>query len=441
LAEWKPHSDKQERAVFSDKKITLCGAGIQWGKSRVGAIRMKIAMHTYTHPDDTFIIAAPTYKIMNQSTLPAFKAVMADYWDGNYNDSKAEFKMPGGGTCYFRTGTDPDSVVGVTNCRHIWGDEAGKFSLYFWENLQARGSFKEAAITLTTSPYSLNWIFKEIIKPLRRNPMARPDVLYVKARSDENPYFPKAEYERKRATMDPRRFKMVYGGEFDKMEGLVYSEFDEVENICDAFQLPSGTRYIAGVDWGYTHPFVIVVRAITPTGQHYQVSEFYKTQLTIAQKIEAAKRMKAVFDIERFYCDPARPDDIAAFNQAKLTAIGADNTINIGIERHLELIKTRRYKIFRGTSPFTEDELESYHWPSPDDDLDPDDDDKEQKPVDKDNHALDANRYVSLMTWQGHKRNVARVASETPKDEDQHARIERLKKRRVGGHGNFEDWG
>lgn len=433
-----PHSLKQEEAIFSDKKITLCGAGIQWGKSRVGAIRMKIALHTHTAPDDTFLVVAPTYKIMNQSTLPAFKGIMQDYWEGNWNESKAEFRMPGGGIVYFRTGKEPDSIVGATNVRHVWGDEAGKFSLYFWENIQGRASFKDCPITLTTSPYSLNWIYKEIIRPKSRNPAARPDVFYVKARSDENPYFPRAEYERRKATMEPRRFRMMYGGEFEKMEGLVYACFDEIENIVDPHALPDGTRFVAGVDWGYTHPFVIVVRAITPNGQHFQVSEFVQTQLMLPQKIEVAKRLKSVWNIEKFYCDPANPDDIASFNEAKLTAIGANNSLK-GIDQHWEMIKTRRYKIFRGSSPHTEDEYSSYHWPSPDDDVDADDNLKEPTPVDQDNHTMDANRYVTVETWKGARRHQPVVASETPKQESQHDRIQRLK-RPMRVSGSAEKW-
>jgi phage terminase large subunit len=238
--------------------------------------------------------------------------------------------------------------------------------------------------------------------------------------------------------MDPRRFQMMYGGEFDKMEGLVYNCFDEVENVCEPFALPPGTRVVAGVDWGYSHPFVIVVRAITPAGQHYQVAEFYKTQLTIDQKIEAAKRLKSIWNIEMFYCDPANPDDIMSFNQAKLSAIGSNNSLQ-GIDKHYELIKTRRYKIFRGSSPHTEDEYEAYHWPEEDADVSPDKNVKEPVPVDQDNHAMDANRYATVMTWQDSRRHVARVADE-PKQEDQFTRLERLKRpMRVGG--NTENWG
>lgn len=78
-----------------------------------------MAMHKYTAETDAFIVAAPTYKIMQQATLPEFLKVMRGF--GEYHKGDAMFKMNNGGTCYMRTATDPDSVVGITNCRSIWG--------------------------------------------------------------------------------------------------------------------------------------------------------------------------------------------------------------------------------------------------------------------------------------------------------------------------------
>jgi len=432
---WTPHSDKQERAIFSEARITLAGTGIQWGKTRVGAIRMKMAMHTYTSPDDNFIIMAPNYKTMEQSTLPAFKALNLAFWEKGYSAARAEFKMPGGGTCYLRTATDPDSIVGITNVRHIWCDEAGKFGLYAWENIQGRSSFYKAPVTLTTSPYALNWIFKEFIRPKSKDAAARPDCLLIGATSAENPYFPADEYEAKRMTMDPRRFNAIYGGRWEKMAGLVYDCFDDVENVCEPFTLPTGTVFHGGVDWGYTAPFVLKVRGITPDGRHFDVFEFYKTGQTLAQKIEVARQAKAIFGVKVFHCDPEDPASIAAFNEAKLTAVQADNDIRAGIDDHYELVKSRRYKMFRGTCPYSMDEYESYHYPDPDD-IGPDDAEKEQKPVKQGDHAMDVDRYISRATRRHEKRKP--LVSGEPKAETRDDRLARLK--RGPKAERFEKW-
>jgi hypothetical protein len=398
---------------------------------------MKRALHTYLSADDNFIITAPNYKIMSQSTIPAFLKLMDGY--GSYNKTAAEFKMFNGGTCYMRTETDPDSVVGVTNVRHIWADEAGKYGLYFWENLQARAEFLGASIDLTTSPYSLNWIFKELIKPHLAG--KRNDITLIQAPSWENPYHSLADPEKRRqrqATMDPRRFNMVYGGEFGKMQGLVYDCFDDVENQIPAFELPMGTRYHAGIDWGYTEPFVLKIRAITPDGRHYGVSEFYKTQFPITDIVGLLKQKHTVFDFMNIWCDPSQPGLIQELCNNKLPAVGAENDIKLGVGVHYELLKTRRLKYFRGQNPHTLDEIEQYHYPDPED-LGPDDDSKDPNPVGQNDHAVDADRYISVSTYRSGGLKVApKVPDEVKKVETRDERYRRLIK--VGSSKNTEDW-
>lgn len=396
---FEPHSDKQQNVLFSDKPITIAATGIQWGKTSVGVMRLKMAMHEFTHPTDNFIVTSPTYKILYQSTIPPFL-----YWNkgiGTYDKKNECFHIKGGGKVWFRSGVDPDSVVGITNVRAILCDEAGLYSLYFWENIQARASFKEAPITIVTSPYSLNWLYRDYIRKHKAgDEYTHQQVHLCQAKSSENPYFPAKEYESKRRTMEPRRFNMMYGGNFDKAQGLVYSCFDASRHWIDPINLPVGTRFIAGVDWGYTHPFVITVRAITPAGIHYQVAEFYKTQLMLNDKIDAAYRLKSMYPIEKFIADSANPDDIASFNQAGLRTIPAIKEVKKNIELHWELINSGRYFAFKGDNFHTIDEYETYHYPEARD-LKPDqaERDLDELPVDKDNHCLDANAYVTRATF------------------------------------------
>jgi hypothetical protein len=422
-----PHSAKQEQAIDCSKRFLILGAGTQWGKTRVGAIRMKLKMHTFVEKDDAFIITAPNYKTMYQSTLPAFLKLM-DGW-GTYNKKEETFQMHNGGTCFCRTETDPDSIVGITNVRHIWGDEAGKYGLYFWENMQARSDLLKCQIDLTTSPYSLNWVYKDLIKPTLQG--KRSDVLFVKAASWENPYhslFDPKNLAEKRSTMDPRRFDMLYGGEWGQMEGLVYDSWDEDENLIEPTRLPNGTIFYGGIDWGYTEPFVLTIRAVTPSGDHYQVYEFYKTMMTVPQQMEICKQQMQIFGIKRFFAGHERPENIELFNQNGLPTEGVpEKDIMVGTHLHYELIKSRRYKIFRGTSPYTLDELAAYHYPEPDD-LKPDQDSKELTPVGQNDHAMSANRFITLKTHRSGSKKAPFVPGESGSAENQARRLERLMK-------------
>lgn len=430
----KPHSVKQQDLLFFDKnpekRVGVGATGIQWGKTLIGAAYMKLKMCRYTDKSDNFLITSPSFPVLAQSTLPPFLELMEGL--GTHDKKENCFRMHNGGTCWFRTATNPDSVVGITNVRAVLCDEAGLYPLYFWENIQGRAAFREAPILIVTSPYSLNWLWRDIIRPKTKDPTSRPDVFMVQARSDENPYFPKTEYENRRKTMDPRRFRMMFGGSFERPEGLVYDCFADSENICERCTMPDGTRFVAGVDWGTTNPFVLIVRAITPQGFHYQTAEFYKTGLTPVDMVETALKMKAVWGIERFYADPSEPGLIEMFNQNRLPTSGANNDITKGIGFHYELIKTRRYRIFEGTSPHTIDEYETYHYPEPQD-LKPDQNPREINPIKQNDHSCDANRYVSIETYKGILPQKRKVHNETDKPLDKLSaedQFKRLTKRR-----------
>lgn len=393
-----PHSEKQNIIVFSKKRIAIAGTGIQWGKTDSGVIWLKRMMHEFTDSYDNFIVASPSYKILEQSTLPPFMQLNGDC--GRLDRQNMCFHIHNGGKVWFRTGQNPDSVVGITNCRAILCDEAGLYSRYFWYNIQARASFKEAPIRIVTSPYSLNWLYTDFIRPYKKgDEYVRQLIDLVQANSAENPYFPQKEYEDRRRTMDPRRFGMIYGGSFDKAEGLVYSCFNSDIHQVDKFDLPQGTKIVAGVDWGFNDPFVIIVRAITPLGHHYEIGEFCKTRQTVDQMIDAASRFKDLFCIEKFYCDPSRPEYISLFNQHGLRAVGAENDIRLGLDRHFELINSGLYSVFRRTCPHLLDEYEQYHYPELKE-TKVDQVQKTELPVDNSNHTQDCIRYITMAEYK-----------------------------------------
>lgn len=390
----KPHSQKQEELIFSEAETTVAVTGTQFGKSKAGALWLKIQTHTYTDPTDNFLMTAPSYKIMQQSMLPYVLEAMRGF--GEYNKSESKFTIHSGGTIFMRTNTDPDSIVGIPNVRAFWGDEAGKYTLYFWENIRARIMARGARALLTTSPYSMNWLWSDIVKPKLDGKL--PEVKFITAASWENPFHTlhdPVKRAKEMERMDPRRFAMVYGGEFGKMQGLVYDCWDDGENLVSPFSLPTGTRYLAGVDWGFTDPFVLKVRAITPEGMQYGISEFYKSGQTLTDMLNIARQKRQIWPIERFVCDPSQPGYIEEFNRAGLTAVPAENDIRLGIDAHYNLIKTRKYKEFIGACPYSHDEREVYHYPEPED-LGPDDKQKELLPVDANNHAMDTDRYLTL---------------------------------------------
>mgnify|MGYP001574911600 FL=1 len=169
---------------------------------------------------------------------------------------------------------------------------------------------------------------------------------------------------------------------------------------------------------------------------HFQIAEFVKTQLTITDIIAMSKQQLEVFPVEQIFCDPSEPGYIAELQKAKMPAVKAINDIRVGLDEHYDLIKTRRFKIFAGTSPHGEDEYSQYHYPEPED-LGPDQDAKEELPVDQYNHEMDAARYTSIMT----KTLFKRAQPKLPQAEKTSLTLaEKLAKLKRLKHNQSENW-
>lgn len=411
--------DKQIEAFQSTARSTAYVGGIQCGKSTVGGLWLLCKTFENPQPDDAFIIAAPNYKTVNQATLPAFLRFARGY--GHYRDQKAEFQLHTGGTVFIRTATDPESLEGITNVKAAWGDEAGLMSRYFKENMEGRCAFKEAPIMWTTTPYSMNWLAEEAKNALAKKTDPR-DFKLVQLRSIDSPYFPKAEYERQRKKLDPRRFAMKYEGQFGQMQGLVY----ETINLCKSFPLPAGAVNFGAIDWGHTDPFVLLTRAVIPDGRSYTRDEYYKVGLIASEIMELVQARHQIYQYRQVFCDPSRPEYIEELNRRGVPAVAADNRIRLGIDVHTELIRRELHWVFEDMCPHTIDEYRTYHYAEPEE-LGFDDDQKEMEPVAASDHSMDCERYASsgIRALQGNngQKYTPRAAEERGKKSE----MQRLK--------------
>jgi hypothetical protein len=175
------------------------------------------------------------------------------------------------------------------------------------------------------------------------------------------------------------------------MEGLVY---DRV-NYCATKVLPQGTRYFGGVDWGYTNPFALTIRALTPDGEHYRIGEFYKTGMMIDEIKNVCKQRRDIYDIELFIADPSRPEYIQELNNAGLNCIPGNNDVRAGIDEQSRLFRENKFFIFEDDNPQGVDEYNTYHYPEIKEHK-IDEDTKEPDPVKQNDHSLDADRYTTM---------------------------------------------
>jgi phage terminase large subunit len=128
------------------------------------------------------------------------------------------------------------------------------------------------------------------------------------------------------------------------------------------------------------------------------VDEYYKTKTPIETVAEKAQDLKEKYGIVTYWCDPSRPEYLQEFRTYGLDARKGKNEITPGVSAVNRLIEKDLFKMDFNACPETQREFEVYHYPE-------DDQGKvlKDKPVDADNHCLDALRYmVYSQHRQGH---------------------------------------
>lgn len=392
----------------------LLSAGEQGGKSILGALWSRKQLNKWKGKPVAWVVGAPTYKIMEQSTLPTYMKIFTKHL-GTYRKQMGVFEFHNDPrTIWFRSGTDPDSVVGIQNVIGGHIDELGKCSRMFYYNVRNRSSRLGGCTLGTTSAYALNFVKREIMDPvvkaldkeheiLENGEIFRSKklgIIYTRFNSLANPTYDRSTYERMRIKLPHRIFRMRYEGIHDKAEGLIFDEFDDL-NLCDPLDLRNA-QYYGGIDWGFDHPLAITVRAITENRELYTVSVFKKSGLSVTQQLDLIAAKTRMYGVKHWGCGSDRPDMIQELQNRGISASKyfeyspEYREVNAGNQKHAELIKEKRLKIFRGIDQWADlvDEYETYQW-------DKDVNDEEvvkERPLKENDDLMDAERYCTVVT-------------------------------------------
>jgi phage terminase large subunit len=391
--------EKQWLAYNSKARITLFLGGLQSGKTTLGGVWIN-KQSVGLGPGDNLLVTCPSYKILQQSTLPWLLTVLKG--SGTYLDGKQQFLFDNGSKLFIRSVHDPDSIEGITNVKAIWADEIGKCLYRSWVNILGRSAFLQCPIFLTTTPYSTNFLFTEVYKPWKEKRISQDYVNVIQLKSIENPYFSKQEYELQRSLMTPAMFARKYDGTFSQLAGLVYPDWS-TDNIVPRFPSIHRLPAYAGVDLGYQDPFAIIV-GIPTTGKEGPtlrlIREHYQQYLSLSERIQVMKGLAKEYNIKYFYIDSSDPVEIKEMTMAGLPAVAVKKgpgSIEAGIKFVTELIRMRRLVVESDSCKNLLEELEQYSYPDPKDGKP-----ASEIPIDMYNHALDALRYLVTSIWYSH---------------------------------------
>ena len=173
-------------------------------------------------------------------------------------------------------------------------------------------------------------------------------------------------------------------------EGAVYPMFSMETHI--RHHPGPWKRYVGGVDYGFTNPMVLRVMGVSGDDEMHVVSEFYQSQVTIAQFIEVAQAAAKHYFPLTFVVDPSAPELIASMRRAGLSASAANNDVLGGIGQVQNVLTiqeaTRRPRLTFSPSCETGNlEYLGYRW---------NDGKIKDEPLKRNDHACDADRYAVM---------------------------------------------
>lgn len=184
---------------------------------------------------------------------------------------------------------------------------------------------------------------------------------------DDNPFLNTQVRENiKNSTPSGVFYDRKIKGRWVTAEGIVYEDFYEPTHVVDDNLIPDKSKFIrffAGVDWGYEHNGVIGLWGVTPDGTRWLLKLIVRKHQLIDWWVEQARQIIEEYGYGfKWYCDDARPDNIAKFRDAKIWAVGADKRIAAGIECVAGYFKRQKVKIPKSFSWLFCGELFKYIW-------------------------------------------------------------------------------
>ena len=146
-------------------------------------------------------------------------------------------------------------------------------------------------------------------------------------------------------------------------EGVVYPDFDQKVHVITPEQARKLVfeRVLAGVDWGWEHWGAIVLIGVK-AGSYYVIEEHAAQHKHISSWTAVAKDIIRRYGNIPFYCDPARPEYVASFQEAGINAYLANNRVLSGIEAVATLMTNKQFFIVYSQCPRFREEIYKYIW-------------------------------------------------------------------------------
>ncbi len=201
----------------------------------------------------------------------------------------------------------------------------------------------------------------------------------IEVAADQVPRISPAFLEAERRALGESWFRQEYGCSFEALEGLVYPDFGRCVVPGAA---PAGGRRVGGIDFGFRNPFAAVWGSVDREGVLWLDGEHYSRGRPLSHHAARLPREVA------WYADPSGANERCELRLAGFCVRAGSNTLRPGIAAVSARLEAGLLKVVAGRCPNLLAEAGLYRYS---------DDPRERHaevPVDEQNHALSALRYL-----------------------------------------------
>ena len=302
-------------------------------------------------------------------------------------ENEAEVMLPGGGKIVCKAWSQQREGFQGDAIHAAWCDEEPGDELA-WNELLMRLADYDARVLVTFTPglMGLTWVYERYVKT------PPPGIVACAIFGVDNPFVSSEVLRELLAQFGPHERAARERGEWVQLEGRVWPMWRRDLHVIPARPLPAEWRRWRGIDFGVRDPFCCVWIARDPSsGQYHLYRVLHRPQFTTKQNGEEINRLTGREVIEASVADSAGLDQRRTLvAECGITTQASPKDIREGVNAVAEQLEPDiegrvGLVVHDDCGPFIR-EIESYRWA----------DKAREVPVDKDNHALDATRYLLL---------------------------------------------
>lgn len=370
-----------KEAHETSKRYRVIFGGSGSGKSHF--VAQETLLNMLSNTEYQYLIVRKTGKSIRQSVFQLLMTMISEYdFEKYFQINKTEMSIVCvNGSRLITSGLDDvEKLKSISGINRIWIEEASEITESDLQQLDLRMRGKNTIgyqMTLTFNPISeLHWLKKRFFD------VGMDEAYVLKTTYKDNKHLDIQYIQRLESLIneDYQYYRIYALGEWGSLGNLIFTNWEKTNIDTTHFD-----NYFNGNDFGFADDPLAFIRVHYDKKNKiiYVTDEIYQTQL---HNDEAAEIIKTIVNNEIVTCDSAEPKSIADFKRLGLNAKGAKKGKD-SILHGVKWLQGKKIIVDEKCTNFIK-EISGYKWRE----------DKDgnviPKPIDMNNHLIDALRYA-----------------------------------------------